>query len=147
MHKNYLTDEEFYTIYGRVPRLNVDLIIRSNEGVLFSQRAIEPIKGFWHLPGGTVYKTEKIEEAAVRIAKKETNLDVKVLGCLGYMEFLSEMRNGVEIHSISIVMEVEAVRGEAKPDEHATAVKYFMVLPEPVSKEHGVFLTEKGIFK
>ena len=67
---DYLSHEDFLSIYSRVPRLCVDLIITSEEGVLLSLRAIEPYLGQWHFPGGTVYKGETIEEAAKRVAKK-----------------------------------------------------------------------------
>ena len=57
---NHLSDEEFYSIYSKVPRLALDVVIRSDEGILLSLRAIEPHKGLWHLPGGTVYRGETI---------------------------------------------------------------------------------------
>lgn len=145
MNPHYLTDKEFSDIYSKVPRLNVDLVIKSSEGVLFALRTIEPNNGCWHLPGGTVYKGETIAEAALRIAKKETGLTVVYAKSLGYMEFPSEMRNGVVVHTISIVIEVVRVEGELRHDEGAKELKYFASVPEKVIKEHGKFLKNNSI--
>lgn len=140
MNSKFLSDEDFFSIYSKVPRLNVDLVINSSEGILLALRTIEPHIGKWHLPGGTVYKEETIEEAALRIAKKETGLDCKFIKSLGYMEFPSEMRSGVAIHTISIVIELSVLGGEVRHDENAKELKYFREIPENVVAEHGEFL-------
>lgn len=141
---NRLSDEEFYSIYNKVPRFAIDLAIKSDEGVLFSLRAIEPYKGLWHLPGGTLYKGETVSEAAQRIAKKETNLDVRVTNCLGYMEFLNEIRSGVPIHSISLVMEVASQGGDLHHDSDSQELKWYKELPEGMVEEHFQFLKSKS---
>jgi colanic acid biosynthesis protein WcaH len=140
MDIHYLSDEDFFSIYSKVPRLNIDLVIRSDEGILLALRTIEPNLGCWHLPGGTVYKTEKIIDAAVRIAEKETGLIIRAGKCLGYMEFPHEMRSGVEIHTISILIEAFPIGGELRHDENAKELRYFKDLPEKMIPEHGEFL-------
>lgn len=140
MNTHYLSDEEFFAIYNKVPRLNVDLLIRSDKGILLSLRTIEPNPDCWHLPGGTVYKGERIIDAATRIAKKETGLNIKTEKCLGYMEFPHEIRSGIEMHTISIVMEGSPIDGELRHDENAKELRYFGRLPEKMIPEHGKFL-------
>lgn len=140
MNTHYLSDEEFSAIYGKVPRLNIDLVIKSDEGILLALRTIEPHQGSWHLPGGTIYKDEKIIDAAARIAEKETGLIIKAGRCLGYMEFPREMRSGVEIHTISIAIEASPVGGTLRHDENAKELKYFKELPEKIIPEQGAFL-------
>jgi ADP-ribose pyrophosphatase YjhB (NUDIX family) len=137
-----LSNEDFAYIYSRVPRFNVDLIIRTKTGVVLVQRSIEPNLGAWHLPGGTLYKGEKIEEAALRIAMAETGLQVKFIKQLGCMEFPEEKRGELLVHTISIGVEVEAVSGELKQDTNACNIGIFTVLPSPGIKEHFVFLKE-----
>jgi colanic acid biosynthesis protein WcaH len=138
----YLTDEDFFNIYSKVPRLNIDLVIKSDEDVLYALRTIEPNIGQWHLPGGTVYKGETINDAAKRIAKKETGLDIRVKKCLGFMEFPNEIRMNQEIHTISIVLETEVIGGEIRHDENAKEVRYFTSIPENSIKEHGEFMSQ-----
>ena len=66
----YLTQEEFNEIYDKVPRLCVEPLIVSNDGILLTRRAINPGKGLWHFPGGTVLKGETLQEAVVRLVKR-----------------------------------------------------------------------------
>lgn len=136
----YLPDEEFYSIYSRVPRLTIDVLIQSEKGVLLSLRNIEPYHGFWHLPGGTVYKDETIEEAAIRIAKKETGLVISPKKSIGHMEFPNEIRNDVNIHTISIVVPAEVAGGELCADKDASEVKWFKKCPEKLILQHKDFL-------
>lgn len=140
MNNLRLSDEEFFNIYNKVPRLNVDLKILSGEKILLAYRTIEPNTNNWHLPGGTVYKGERIEDASKRIAKNETGLDVDIVKCIGYMEFPDEIRSGVNIHTVSIVIEVVVVSGELMPDKNAKELKYFDELPENMITEHKNFL-------
>lgn len=142
---SYLSDEDFFYIYSKVPRLGIDLIIQSEEGVLLALRSIEPNNGLWHTPGGTVYKGETIAEAAVRIAKKETGLQVKVDRCLGYMDFPGEMRSGVDIHTVSIAMKVIPLDNNLVHDENAKELRYFKELPENTIVQHREFLKKQAL--
>lgn len=142
----YLSDEEFFSIYAKVPRLTVDLVIHTKEGVLLSLRAIEPYINHWHLPGGTVYKNERIEEAVHRIAEKETGLKVKIEEWLGCIEFLSEFRKNIEMHSVSIAIKAVPVGGNLQHDKDAKDIKYFKDLPGEIIKEHYDFL-KKNVFR
>jgi ADP-ribose pyrophosphatase YjhB (NUDIX family) len=49
------------------------LVTRGNE-LLFVQRAIEPCKGMWSLPGGFVELGETTDDAALRELEEETGL-------------------------------------------------------------------------
>jgi len=137
---NYLTDEEFVDIYSKAPRLCVDLVIKNNEGILLGLRSRAPFEDMWNLPGGTVYKDEKIEEAGIRIAKNETGLDVNIGKCIGYIESLKEKRFDVEMHTISIILEVFPKEGELHCDENTKELKYFQELPRTLIREQVEFL-------
>lgn len=141
----YLSDEDFLSIYSKVPRAALDVVIRSDEGILLTLRNIEPSKGLWHLPGGTLYRGEEVVEAAKRIAKKETNLDVVITKCLGYMEFLNEVRSGISMHSVSIVVEAVYTGGELKHDGDAADLKWHTEQPEAVIPEHSELLNTTGL--
>lgn len=152
MHKGYLkTDEEFFNIYSKVPRLNVDLVIKNERGVLFAQRNDEPNIGSWNLIGGRVFKDETIKETIDRVALSETGLEVRILNCLGYMEFLHEARVGVhdknlkgDVHTVSIVFLVEITGGELKKEDLAKELKFFTEIPENTVIQHREFL-EKNV--
>lgn len=143
-----LSNEDFAYIYSKVPRFNVDLIIRAEEGgVILVQRSIEPHIGSWHLPGGTLYKEETIETAVVRVAKYETGLDVEVVRHLGVMEFPAEKRGVLSVHTISVGVEVCIVSGVLRQDGDAKNIGVFTTFPSPMIPGHFDFLKVHGILK
>lgn len=73
-----LSKEEFDKIYQRVPRICVEVIVNTSQGIILTKRLISPCVGMWHIPGGTVYFGEKLEEAANRIADDELGIDIDI---------------------------------------------------------------------
>jgi ADP-ribose pyrophosphatase YjhB (NUDIX family) len=74
-----LPQAQFDWIFSRVPRLTVEVVISPPErGVLLSLRDIEPCRGMWHLPGGTVRFGEPVADAVKRVAEQELGLTVSV---------------------------------------------------------------------
>ena len=64
------------------PAVTTDCVIfgydlKEGLSVLLVRRGIEPYKDYWALPGGFVEYGESVEEAAIREAKEETNIDVE----------------------------------------------------------------------
>jgi len=49
-----LSQTEFDTIYARVPRLCVEVIMVEPDGVVLTKRSIEPGAGLWHIPGAAL---------------------------------------------------------------------------------------------
>ncbi|HVV25867.1 MAG TPA: NUDIX domain-containing protein [Candidatus Saccharimonadales bacterium] len=141
--KDYpLTPEEFKSIYSKVPRLTVEVVIKSDKGVLLSLRDIEPCKGLWHLPGGTVFFGEKLTDAVRRVAKRE--LGVTVVGepeLLGYIEYPSHYQNGLD-DPVGIAFLAE-YRGDIKPNEEAAKLDWFMELPENLHPDIRDFINRK----
>jgi 8-oxo-dGTP diphosphatase len=63
------------------PKLAVGTIIRDErDRVVLVRRAIEPGYGKWVFPGGYVDRGEQVQAAAVREAREETGLDVRLEG-------------------------------------------------------------------
>jgi ADP-ribose pyrophosphatase YjhB (NUDIX family) len=62
------------------PKLAVGTIIRVNEGrqIVLVKRAIEPGYGKWVFPGGHVDRGEEITLAAIREAREEVGLEVRL---------------------------------------------------------------------
>ncbi len=56
------------------PYVTVDIIIEMDEGIILIERSNPPYG--WALPGGFLDYGESLEQAAVREAKEETNLDL-----------------------------------------------------------------------
>jgi 8-oxo-dGTP diphosphatase len=60
-----------------------DIIIQKGNKIVLVERGQEPFMGMIELPGGHVDKNETVEKAAIREAKEETNLKVRLENILG----------------------------------------------------------------
>jgi colanic acid biosynthesis protein WcaH len=68
----FLEKELFSSIIENTPLISIDLIIKDSEGkILLGQRINKPAKNSWFVPGGRIYKDEKIEDAFKRITQDE----------------------------------------------------------------------------
>lgn len=137
-----VSQEDYDYIYEKVPRLCVDIVIKTKEGVLLTLRDIEPYKGQWHLPGGRVMKHEPLIDAVKRIAKAETGFDIEIEKNLGVMEFLYEPQEKYAIHTVSVAFLVRPMVGTLKTDWQGSEGRYFKEVPENIIKEHGELLNK-----
>ena len=75
----FLEKELFSSIIENTPLISIDLIIKDNEGkILLGQRINKPAKNSWFVPGGRIYKDEKIEDAFKRITKDEIGKEFNI---------------------------------------------------------------------
>jgi ADP-ribose pyrophosphatase YjhB (NUDIX family) len=134
-----LPKEEFDAIYSRVPRLTVEVVISSPErGVLLSLRDIEPCKGMWHLPGGTVRFGEPLVEAVGRVARDELGLRVEAGEMLGYIEYPSHYENGLDCPvGVAFAARIEE---RLAADRTRLNVEWFNALPDNMHDEQKDFL-------
>jgi|SRR3989338_2125603 len=73
-------------ILGLMPIPCVDLVFKSGNDVYLFKRSYEPAKNEWWLVGGRINRWETFEEAAVRKAKEEIGVDVKIIKIIGVYE-------------------------------------------------------------
>jgi 8-oxo-dGTP diphosphatase len=69
------------------PKVAVGTIISTPEGIVLIKRGIEPAVGKWVFPGGFVDRGERVEDAAVREAREEACLDVRLTGLLNIYSY------------------------------------------------------------
>ena len=144
MEVKKLPKEEFKFIYDRVPRLCVDLIIRNEKkGILLIERDINPGKGLWHFPGGTVLKGESLLQAMRRIAKEETNLEVIKASIVGMMDFYQEANP--YFHTVSAVFEVETKRGDISGSFQGENLQYHNTIPAKIIPEQKQFIIDNKL--
>lgn len=73
--RDRLTREQFRSIVQLAPLVSIDLLIADQDGYfLLGLRNNRPAKGTWFVPGGIIFKGEKLEEAFIRILVAETGL-------------------------------------------------------------------------
>jgi len=89
----------------------VDIIIEKDGRILLIHRAIYPFINKLVIPGGKVECGETVENAAIREAKEETGLKVKLKGLFGVY---SNPKRDPRFHSISTVFVAKPVKGKIK---------------------------------
>jgi ADP-ribose pyrophosphatase YjhB (NUDIX family) len=145
-HSGRLSQEDYDLIYRKVPRLCVDLVLKTEEGILLTLRDIPPYKGEWHLPGGRVMKQETLEQALKRIALAETGFNIEIEKELGHIEFFNEIHQNLVVHTVSIAFLARPIGGELKTDWQGSEGRYFKEIPENTVKEQADFLKELNLF-
>ena len=135
-----LTFKHFKEIYSRVPRMCVDVIVETPRGIVLTLRDIEPWKGQWHIPGGTVMYTESIEHAVKRVAKEEIGVNVEIRKLVGYTEYLSERKLRGWGHSICFEFLVRIKSGKLKGSKQGEKFGIFKTAPANTIAEQKRFL-------
>jgi ADP-ribose pyrophosphatase YjhB (NUDIX family) len=117
----------------RNPIPTVDIIIEiESKGIVLIKRK-NPPHG-WALPGGFLDYGESLEEAAVREAKEETDLDVKLTE---QFHTYSDPERDPRHHSISTVYIAKA-KGipQAKDDAIEIGIFNESILPDEIAFDH-----------
>jgi 8-oxo-dGTP diphosphatase len=101
------------------PKVAVGTIIRTDDGrVVLVRRAIEPGYGLWVFPGGYVDRGEQLLDAALREAREESGLEVRIDGLLNVYSY-----GGAA--PIIIVYAATFVGGELCTDEECLEARLF----------------------
>ena len=84
-----LKPEEFLRVIEATPLVSIDLILRNERNeVLLGQRLNRPAQGFWFVPGGRIWKNERVQEALRRISRRELGaeiIDAKLIGAFDHI--------------------------------------------------------------
>jgi ADP-ribose pyrophosphatase YjhB (NUDIX family) len=117
----------------KTPLLTVDIIIRFQGGIILIERK-NPPPG-WALPGGFVDVGESVEEAAVREAREETSLDVRLVE---QFHVYSDPKRDPRFHTVSVVFIGEGTGTlEGRDDARRAAVFTSADLPPEIAFDHG----------
>lgn len=143
--KSRLPKKEFDRIYGRVPRLTVEVLIKTQAGLLLTKRDIEPWQGQWHLPGGTVFFRESLKQAAKRIALEELGVSVILKKLLGPIEYFKS--NLGPLHVVGLGCLCVITKGALKGSWQAKEFKFFKTRPKNIIPEQGNFLKKHKLVK
>lgn len=111
------------------PLVSIDLVIRDRNGkALLGLRINEPAKGFYFVPGGRIWKNERVSEAFSRVLKSETNCsatidDARFVGIFDHIYDANRFGDrSFGTHYVALAFEVDAHDPfEPRPDDqHST---------------------------
>lgn len=108
----------------RNPIPTVDIIIEKDDKVVLIRRKNEPFKGKLAIPGGFVNEGELIEDRAVKEAKEETSLDVRLEQILGVYSIPDRDPRG---HLMTTVFIAKPISGEVKGGDDAAEASWFKI--------------------
>ncbi len=101
------------------PKVAVGTVITtSDDRIVLVRRAIEPGYGLWVFPGGYVDRGEEITAAAIREAREESGLDVRLDGLINIYSY-----PGRPI--VVVVYKASIVEGELRIDEESLEAGLF----------------------
>jgi len=103
----------------------VGAIIFEGDTVLLVERAGEPLKGWWSIPGGLLETGENLADAVKREVREETGLLVEVVSRFDIFERI--MRDGEgrpEYHYVLIEYICKAAGGELQPGDDVSRVEW-----------------------
>jgi ADP-ribose pyrophosphatase YjhB (NUDIX family) len=101
------------------PKLAVGTIISADAGgIVLVRRAIDPGYGKWVFPGGYVDRGEEVRAAAVREAREETGLDVRIDRLLNIYSYAGRV-------PVIVVYAATAVGGRLACDDEGLDVRLF----------------------
>jgi ADP-ribose pyrophosphatase YjhB (NUDIX family) len=101
------------------PKVAVGTVItRPNRDIVLVKRAIEPGYGKWVFPGGYVDRGEEVTLAAIREAREEAGLDVRLDHLIGIYSYAGRT-------PIIIVYAATLVGGELVVDEEGLEARWF----------------------
>ena len=103
------------------PKVAVGTIIRTAaDRIVLVRRAIQPGYGLWVFPGGYVDRGEEVRAAAIREAREESGLDVRIDELVNIYSYPGRS-------PIIIVYTATAIGGELCADEECLEARLFTV--------------------
>ena len=100
-------------------------IIFHGDDVLLVERAGEPLKGWWSIPGGLLETGEKLEDAVRREVLEETGLVLEIEHRFDIFERIMRDAEGrAEYHYVLVDYVCRAVGGELQPGDDVSRVEW-----------------------
>lgn len=131
--------DEFRSIYSKVPRLTVGVVVETPKGIVLTKRTLPSWSGQWHIPGGTVFYKETLGEAVQRVSLEELGVRVHIQRLLGYLHYPSEEKERGFGWTIELNFLCKIASGKLRNSKQG-AIGIFQVLPENTIHEAKEFL-------
>ncbi|MEL7035415.1 MAG: NUDIX hydrolase [Cyanobacteria bacterium J06592_8] len=139
--KKPFTYEEFRAIYSQVPRLVVEIVVQTEQGFVLTLRKDSSWNNLWHLPGGTVFYKEYVEEAIQRIAQEELSIEVTKQKFLDYLEYPSEEKERGFGWSVGLAFLCVPNSPLPEYNQEGEKIQVFDSIPENIVAEHRQLLS------
>lgn len=111
--------------YPPHPLIGVGAIIFDGDSALLVERAGEPLKGWWSIPGGLLETGERLEDALRREVLEETGLQIEIVYRFDIFERIMRDAEGrAEYHYVLIDYVCKVTGGEPVPGDDVSRVEW-----------------------
>jgi 8-oxo-dGTP diphosphatase len=111
--------------YPESPVVGVGAVVIKDGKVLLVKRGIEPNKGFWAIPGGSLNLGETLQEGAEREIMEETGITIKARDPVYSFDFFERDGDGrIRFHYVIVDMIADYVSGEVCAADDAMEAKW-----------------------
>jgi len=111
--------------YPEHPLLGVGAIVFNGDSALLVERAGEPLKGWWSIPGGLLETGEKLEDALRREVLEETGLVVEIVYRFDIFErIMRDAAGRAEYHYVLVDYVCKVVSGAPVPGDDVSRVEW-----------------------
>lgn len=129
-----LERSDFLHVIRHTPLVSVDLLVRDREGrVLVGWRVNRPARDAWFVPGGRVYKDERLGDAFARITAAELGVafSIREAEALGAFEHLYDDNAldapGVSTHYVVLAYALAVETPLPLPDQQHSRYRWMPV--------------------
>ena len=116
--------------------------MKTEIGVALTLRKDTAWNNLWHIPGGTVFYQEYIEDAIKRIAEEELSITVVKQKLLGYLEYPSEVKQRGFGWSVGLVFLCTTNSLLPSENQEGEKIQLFDYIPENIVEEHKNILNQ-----
>ncbi len=107
------------------PQAGVSVCVVREGRALLAERANEPLRGLWSLPGGRIEWGETVREAALRELREETSVEAEIKMLLDSVDVIQRDQAGnVLYHYVLSSFGAVWLSGEAKAGGDAADVRW-----------------------
>jgi len=112
--------------YPAQPRVGAGAMVIHDGKILLVKRGVEPGKGLWAIPGGTLRLGETLQACAAREILEETGVTVAIGECLYVFDLIERDEAGkIKFHFVVADFAALFVSGEPKGADDADEAQWF----------------------